>query len=144
MTGMNGRPILVAGATGRQGGSVIRHLLERQLTVRALVRDPQSDRAKALAGQGIETAQGDMDDLASLKKAMAGVHGVYSVQDYFTAGAAREVQEGKNMADTALDAGVEHFVFSSVGGAERRSGIPHFETKWKSKTTSGKWAFPPR
>ena len=142
MTGMNGGPILVAGATGRQGGSVVRHLLERQLTVRALVRDPQSDRAKALAGQGIETAQGDMDDLASLKKAMAGVHGVYSVQDYFTAGAAREVQEGKNMADTALDAGVEHFVFSSVGGAERRSGIPHFETKWEIENHIRKMGLP--
>jgi hypothetical protein len=53
------------------------------------------------------------------------------VQDYFTAGAAREVQQGKNMADAAFDAGVEHFVFSSVGGAERKSGIPHFETKWE-------------
>jgi uncharacterized protein YbjT (DUF2867 family) len=131
MTGMSGRPILVAGATGRQGGSVVRHLLARQLPVRALVLDPQSDRAKALAGQGIEIASGDMDDLASLKKAMAGVYGVYSVQDYFTAGAAREVQQGRNMADAALDSGVEHFVFSSVGGAERKSGIPHFETKWE-------------
>jgi uncharacterized protein YbjT (DUF2867 family) len=131
MTDMNGRPILVAGATGRQGGSVVRYLLERQLPVRALVLDPQSGRAKALAGQGIEIAQGDMDDLASLKTAMAGVHGVYSVQNYFTAGAAREVQQGKNMAAAALDAGVEHFVFSSVGGVERKSGIPHFETKWE-------------
>ena len=131
MTGMNGKPILVAGATGRQGGSVVRHLLERQLAVRALVLHPQSDRAKALAAQRVEIARGDMDDLASLKKAMVGVHGVYSVQDFFTAGAAREVQQGKNMADAALDAGVEHFVFSSVGGAERDSGIPHFETKWE-------------
>jgi uncharacterized protein YbjT (DUF2867 family) len=70
-----------------------------------------------------------MDDLASLKEAMAGVHGVYSVQDYFAVGAAREVQQGKNMAAAALDAGVEHFVFSSVGGADRRSGVGHFETK---------------
>jgi uncharacterized protein YbjT (DUF2867 family) len=131
MTGTSGKPILVAGATGRQGGSVVGHLLERQLPVRALVLRPQSDRAKALAGQGVEIAQGDMDDLASLKKAMVGVHGVYSVQDFFAAGAAREVQQGKNMADAALDAGVEHFVFSSVGGAERKSGIPHFETKWE-------------
>jgi len=130
MTDTSGPPILVAGATGRQGGSVVRHLRERRLTVRALVRDPQSGRAKALAGQGIEIAQGDMDDLASLQKAMAGARGVYSVQDYFTAGAAREVQEGKNMADAALGAGVEQFVFSSVGGAERKSGIAHFETKW--------------
>jgi uncharacterized protein YbjT (DUF2867 family) len=99
--------------------------------VRALVRNPQSNGAAALADLGIEIARGDMDDLASLNRAMVGVHGVYSVQDYFTVGAAREVQEGKNMADAARDAGVEHFVFSSVGGAERRTGICHFETKWE-------------
>ena len=92
MTGTSSKPILVAGATGRQGRSVVRHLLDRQLTVRALVREAESDRAKALASQGIEIAQGDMDDLASLRKAMAGARGVYSVQDYFTVGAAREVQ----------------------------------------------------
>jgi len=129
MTDISGRPILVAGATGRQGGAAVRHLLEKRLTVRALVLDPQSGRAKALAGQGVQVVRGDMDDLASLKKAMVGVQGVYSIQDYFTAGPAREVQQGKNMADAALDAGVEHFVYSSVGGAERKSGIPHFETK---------------
>jgi len=142
VTGTSGKPILVAGATGRQGRSVVRHLLERQLTVRALVREAESDRAKALASQGIGIAQGDMDDLASLKKAMAGVRGVYSVQDYFTAGAAREVQEGKNMADAALDAGVEHFVFSSVGGAERNSGIGHFETKWEIENHIRKLGLP--
>jgi hypothetical protein len=62
---------------------------------------------------------------------MADVRGVYSVQDYFTVGAAREIQQGKNMADAALGAGAEHFVFSSAGGAERKSGIAHFETKWE-------------
>jgi uncharacterized protein YbjT (DUF2867 family) len=129
MTDISGRPILVAGATGRQGGAAVRHLLEKRLTVRALVLDPQSGRAKALAGQGVQLVRGDMDDLASLKKAMVGVQGVYSMQDYFGAGPAREVQQGKNMADAALYAGVEHFVYSSVGGAERKSGIPHFETK---------------
>jgi uncharacterized protein YbjT (DUF2867 family) len=129
MNDMTGKPILVAGATGRQGGSVVRHLLKRRLTVRAMVPNPHSDRATALANQGIEIVRGNMDDLASLKKAMVGVHGVYSVQDYFTVGAVREVQQGKNMAAAALDAAVEHFVFSSVGGADRRSGVGHFETK---------------
>jgi uncharacterized protein YbjT (DUF2867 family) len=129
MNDMTGKPILVAGATGRQGGSVVRHLQERRLTVRALVLNPQSERATALADQGIEVVRGDMNDLASLKKAMVGVHGLYSVQDYFAVGAAREVQQGKNMAAAALDAGVEHFVFSSVGGADRQSGVGHFETK---------------
>ena len=69
MTDASGGPILVAGATGRQGGSVVRHLLERQLTVRALVRDPKCDRAKALAGQGIEIAQGDMQQVGGIASA---------------------------------------------------------------------------
>jgi uncharacterized protein YbjT (DUF2867 family) len=121
---------------------VVRHLLEGQLTVRALVLDPRSDRATALADQGIEIVQGDMDDRASLKEAMAGAHGVYSVQDYFKVGRAREVQEGKNMAAAALDAGVEHFVFSSVGGADRRSGVGHFETKWEIENHIRKLGLP--
>ena len=131
MKSVTARPILVAGATGRQGGSVVRHLLERGLTVRALVRNPDGERTAALADKGVEIAQGDMDDVASLRRAMVGVHGVYSVQDFFAVGAAGEVRQGKNMADAALDAGVEHFVFSSVGGAERQTGIGHFETKWE-------------
>jgi nucleoside-diphosphate-sugar epimerase len=66
MTDVGGGPIAVAGATGRPGGSVVRHLLARQLTVRALVLDPRTHRARALASQGIEIAQGDMDDLTVL------------------------------------------------------------------------------
>ena len=142
MSDLSGRPILVAGATGRQGGSVVRHLANRKLSVQALVRNPQSRRAQALSDQGIEVVKGDMDDLASLKKAMAGVHGVYSVQDYWTAGAEVEVQEGKNMADAALDAGVEHLVFSSVGGAERNSGIDPWDTKWQIEKHIRKLALP--
>jgi uncharacterized protein YbjT (DUF2867 family) len=126
VTGAGGGPIVAAGATGRQEGSVAGDLLARQLTVQALVLDPRSDRARAPASQGIQIARGDTDDLASLHKAMAGAYGV---QDYFTAGASREVRQGKNMAGAAPDAGAEHFVFSSAGGAERKSGIPHFETK---------------
>jgi uncharacterized protein YbjT (DUF2867 family) len=112
------------------------------MTVRALVRDPQSAHAKALADAGVEIARGDMNDLDSLKKAMEGVLGVYSVQDYFAAGAAAEVQEGKNMADAALEAGVAHFVYSSVGGAERKTGIPHFETKREIETYIRKLRLP--
>ena len=128
MTGAGGGPIMVAAATGRPGGSVAGHLLARQLAARALVLDPRSDRARALAGQGIQIAHGDMDHLAGLHKAVAAAYGAYSVQDYFTAGASGEVRQGKNIAGAAPDAGVEHVVFSSDGGAERKSGIPHFET----------------
>ena len=124
------RPVLVVGATGRQGGSVLRYLLERQIPVRALVRSSESGRARGLGNQGVEIAIGDMDDPLSLKHAMTGVRGVYSMQDYWSVGARREVQQGKNMADAAAEAGVEHFVYSSVGGADRDSGIDHWETKW--------------
>jgi uncharacterized protein YbjT (DUF2867 family) len=144
VTGAGGGPIVVAGATGQQEGPAVGHLLARQLTVRALVLDPRSDRARALASQGLQIAHGDMDDLASLHKAVAGAYGAYSVQDYFTAGASREVRQGKNMAGAAPDAGVEHFVFSSAGGAERKSGIPHFETKAKIEKHIRKLGLPAR
>src|SRR6516165_5298891 len=85
--------------------------------------------AADLPGHGHSGAPAADYTAGQFKKAMAGVRGVYSVQDYFTVGAAKEIQQGKNMAAAALDAGVEHFVFSSVGGADRKSGIGHFETK---------------
>jgi uncharacterized protein YbjT (DUF2867 family) len=72
-----------------------------------------------LTDRGVEVVRGDLEDPASLDKAAQGVRGVYSVQDFWAVGARREVQQGKNMADAAKKAGVEHFVFSSVGGGER-------------------------
>jgi uncharacterized protein YbjT (DUF2867 family) len=79
----------------------------------------------------VEVVPGDLDDPASLEPAVRGAYGVYSVQDYWSVGARREVQQGKALADAAGKAGVEHFVYSSVGGAERSSGIAHWETKWE-------------
>jgi uncharacterized protein YbjT (DUF2867 family) len=123
--------VLVTGATGRQGGAVVRHLRERGWPVRALTRDPSGARARGLARDGVEVVGGDMDDRASLERAMAGAYGVYSVQDYWTVGVEREVSQGINVADAAEAAGVEHLVYASVGGAERDSGIDHWETKWQ-------------
>jgi uncharacterized protein YbjT (DUF2867 family) len=124
-------PILVTGATGRQGGAVIRHLLDRGAELRALTRDPETPRARAMAARGVETVKGDMDDVDSLKRAMAGAYGAYSVQDFWTVGARREVQQGRNVADAALAVGIEHLVFSSVGGAERNARIDHWDSKWE-------------
>ena len=124
-------PVLVAGATGRQGGAVARHMLRSGWKLRALTRNPKSYAARELAEKGVELVQGDLEDPASLERAARGVYGVYSVQDFWTVGAKREVQQGKNLADVARKAGVEHFVYSSAGGAERNSGITHFETKWE-------------
>ena len=122
-------PILVTGATGRQGGAVARHLLQRRFAVRAVTRNPASTRAQQLASHGAELTSADMDDRPSLERAMRGCHGVYSVQD-FTVGSEREIRQGKNIADAARAAGVEHLVYSSVGGADRDSGIDHWNSKW--------------
>ncbi|MFG1703730.1 NmrA/HSCARG family protein [Nonomuraea sp. M3C6] len=125
--------ILVAGATGNQGGAVVDALLGRpeRWRVRALTRDPAGAAARALAGRGVEVVPGDMADAASLARAMAGVHGVFGVQNSRTAGLKGEVEQGVTLVDAAKAAGVEHFVYASVGGAERVRGIPHFDTKWE-------------
>ncbi len=122
--------VLVAGATGRQGGAVIRHMLPKGWRLRALTRDPTSRAAQDLARQGVEMAQGDLEDPPSIERAVRGAYGVYSVQDFWAVGAKREIQQGRNLADAAKRAGVGHFVYSSVGGAERNSGIDHWESKW--------------
>ncbi len=136
------KTILVSGATGRQGGALLKHLRKNQWRVRALTRNPRSPVAAELARSGVEIAQGDMDDVESLKSAMKGIYGVYSVQDFWTVGAKREVQQGKNMADAARATGVEHFLYSSVGGAERNTGISHWQTKWEVENHIRKLGLP--
>src|SRR5260221_12946363 len=126
------KTILVSGATGRQGGALLKHWLKGSWRVRALTRNPGARAAQELSQCGVDVVQGDMDDIESLKNAMKGVHGVYSVQDFWTVGAKREVKQGKNMAEAARAVGVEHFLYSSVGGAERNSGISPCESKWEA------------
>jgi uncharacterized protein YbjT (DUF2867 family) len=126
-----GKTVLVTGATGRQGGAVIRHMLPKGWKLYALTRHPNNPAARDLACQGVEIVQGDLEDPASLERAARGMYGIYSVQDFWAVGARREVQQGKNLADAAKKAGVEHFVYSSVGGAERNSGIDHWGSKWE-------------
>jgi uncharacterized protein YbjT (DUF2867 family) len=121
--------ILVCGATGSQGGAVARRLLDRGFRVRALTRDPQKPEAQALADGGAEVVQGDMDERSSVEEVLEGTYGVFSVQNFWETGYDREVQQGETVADAANAAGVEHFVYSSVGSAHRRTGIPHFESK---------------
>ncbi|RJL27100.1 NmrA/HSCARG family protein [Bailinhaonella thermotolerans] len=125
------RVVLVIGATGRQGGATARALLDRGRAVRALVRDPAGPAARALRDQGAELVRGDLDDPGSLREAMLGAHGVFSVQAlaYEPETLAAEVRQGKTVADIARDSGVAHLVYSSVGGADRHTGIDHFESK---------------
>jgi len=125
------RTVLVTGATGRQGGAVIRHMLQKGWKLRALTRNPASHQAYSLASQGVEVVQGDLEDAALIARVAAGVYGIYSVQDFWAVGAKREVLQGKNVAAAAKKANVQHLIYSSVGGAERKTGIPHWESKWE-------------
>ncbi|HEY8468297.1 MAG TPA: NmrA/HSCARG family protein [Longimicrobiales bacterium] len=126
------RVVLVIGATGRQGGAVARHLLRRGgFHVRALTRDPGKPAARELADAGAEIVRGDLDQPETLLLALEGVSGVFSVQNFWEAGYDREIRQGVAIAEAARDAGVEHFVYSSVGSAHRGTGLPHFESKWR-------------
>ncbi len=129
--------ILVIGATGQQGGAVVKALQKTDFAVRALVRphrltSSKSDKVKQLEQQGVQIASGDLDDFSSLVRAMEGAYGVFSVTTFFQKGGVqKEADQGKQAADAAKTAGIQHFVYSSVGGAERDSGVPHFESKWQ-------------
>lgn len=124
------RVVLVAGATGRQGGATARALLARGWTVHALVRDPGAPQALALREHGAVLVRGDMDDPASLDAALRDVYGVYSVQTFTGPdGLAGEVRQGKALAHAAARAGVAHFVYSSVDGSDRPGKVTHFASK---------------
>jgi uncharacterized protein YbjT (DUF2867 family) len=126
----NNRLILVTGATGQQGGAVLRKLRERGFPVRALTRDPNSEKARQLVGHGTEVVRGDLNDPISLTRALDGAYGVFSVQTSYEDGVESEVRQGMHLADAAKRSRISHFVYSSVGCADQGTGIPHFESKW--------------
>jgi uncharacterized protein YbjT (DUF2867 family) len=129
---MNNKIIAVAGATGQQGGAVARKLLAEGWKVRALTRNRDKPAAQELASLGAEVVAGDMDQRAELDAAFQGVYGVFSVQNFWlpNVGFEGEIRQGKNVADAAKAAGVQHLVYSSVGAAHRGMGQKHFESKW--------------
>lgn len=129
--------ILVTGATGIQGGAVARRLLDDGWRVRALTRNTGKAAARELAALGAELAVGDLSDRASLAAALAGVHGVFSMQA--AAGSdvppdftwQDEARWGVNLAEAAAEAGVATFVYSSANGADSRvEAMPILEAKW--------------
>jgi uncharacterized protein YbjT (DUF2867 family) len=129
---MSTKLILVTGATGQQGGAVARHLLlQPGFSVRALTRDPAKPAARSLAQAGAEIFQGDLDNPASVKRALERAWGVFSVQSFMETGYDKEIRQGKALADEAKAAGVQHLVYTSVVSADRKTGLPHFESKWQ-------------
>ena len=134
--------ILITGATGHQGGAVAAALAGGAFQLRAMTRKPDSPAAEALKTKGLTVVQGDLDDTASLKKALAGAWGVFAVQNTWEAGVEKEEEQGKRIATLAKEAGVQHFVYSSVGSAHRATGIPHFDNKWRVEETVRALGFP--
>ena len=125
------KTILVTGSTGQQGGAVARHLLKDGWKVRAFVRDEKKESAIELEKSGAELFKGDMNDSESLDKAMEGIYGVFSIQNFWEHGYDGELNHGKAVADAAKKANVQHFLQSSVGGAERSTKLPHFDVKFE-------------
>ncbi|MFJ5722365.1 NmrA/HSCARG family protein [Streptomyces sp. NPDC093149] len=126
-------PIAVLGATGGQGGAVARALLEAGRGVRAVVRDPGSGRAKALAVAGAEVVPGDLFDAASLAEAFRGTTAAFAVTTPFQDGLDAEVAQGAAIVRAAADAALPHLVLASVASADRDTGVPHFETKARTE-----------
>ncbi|MFB7528383.1 NmrA/HSCARG family protein [Streptomyces sp. NPDC056178] len=126
-------PIAVLGATGGQGGAVARALLEAGHGVRAVVRDPGSGRAKALAVAGAEVVPGDLFDAASLAEAFRGTTAAFAVTTPFQDGLDAEVAQGAAIVRAAADAALPHLVLASVASADRDTGVPHFETKARTE-----------
>lgn len=125
--------ILVTGATGAQGGGVARHLLHRgRYAVRALTRDPRSSAAEVLRQLGAEVVKGDLGEPRSLRRAVYGCYGVYGVTSFWEHRDG-EYRHGINLADAVADAGVGHFVFSTLPFVERLPDgelkVPHFDLK---------------
>lgn len=139
---MNNRTILITGVTGKQGGSTARALQGKGFNLRGLTRRPHSDEARSLRNLGVDIVEGDLNDEASLRRALDGAWGVYAVQNTWEAGVEGEELQGHRMARVAKDAGVQHFVYASVGSAHRRTGIPHFENKFRVEETVRSLAFP--
>ncbi|WP_066947504.1 NmrA family NAD(P)-binding protein [Streptomyces lushanensis] len=130
-------PVLVTGATGRQGGATARALLAAGVPVRALVRDPATGRARAVEALGAELVTGDLRDRESVIRAAEGARAVFSVQmpgmteDGFDF--AGETAQGVNLVEGAKAAGVPQFVHTSVSGADRRTEAPGWaEGRWAS------------
>jgi uncharacterized protein YbjT (DUF2867 family) len=125
--------ILVIGATGAQGGGVARHLLDRgRFGVRALTRNPDSEKAKSLEEAGAEVVQGDLSDPPSLRRALDGCGGCFGVTNYWEH-FGDEVQQGMNLVDAVADSDVRHFVFSTLPSVTGATGgelaSPHFDVK---------------
>lgn len=142
--------IVVFGATGAQGGGLAQAILndpDSEFTVRAVTRDPNSEKAKALAQKGAEIVSADIDDKDSIVKALQGAYGAYFVTFYWAhMSPEKEINEARNMAEAAKEAGVKHVIWSTLEDTRKyvplenesmptlmgKYKVPHFDAKGES------------
>ncbi len=123
------KPIVIFGATGRQGGATARALLKSGWRVRAFVRDAATPAARALDAAGAELAQGALDETSSIATALEGAYGAFSMLPGGLA-VEDEVRFGAAIADLAVDSGLAHLVYSSGASVgERPTGVARFDAK---------------
>ncbi|KAI3552864.1 hypothetical protein CABS01_06378 [Colletotrichum abscissum] len=134
------RLLTVFGATGQQGGALVNHVLNTPalssfFQLRAVSRDASKPAAVALRRQGVDLVEANLDDPASLKKAVAGAQVVFAVTNYWEEpGVEREIRQGKAIADACVAAGVDQIIWSSLPSISKISGgridvVRHFESK---------------
>jgi uncharacterized protein YbjT (DUF2867 family) len=128
--------------TGKQGGATARSLAGKGFHLRGMTRRPDSEPARAVKELGIDIVAGDLNDEESLKRAVDGAWGVYAVQNTWEPGVEGEEAQGHRLARVARAAGVEHYVYASVGSAHRQTGIPHFDNKARVEDTVRSLGFP--
>ncbi|KAH7408988.1 NmrA-like family protein [Cadophora sp. MPI-SDFR-AT-0126] len=132
--------IAVIGATGGQGGSVINTLLSSPKTssewaIRGITRDASKESSKKLASRGVEVVTGDVNSKESMLAAFKGAYAVFAVTNYWeTLDQNLEIQQGKNIADAALESGVQHFIWSSLRNVKQMTNgklpnVHHFDSK---------------
>ena len=121
--------VVVTGSTGKQGGAVARGLLARGHMVRAVTREPNSSQAKSLANAGATLVAASLEDTTAITKALEGATSLFAMT-IPSGGADAETRQGFAAAEAAKAAGV-HLVFTSVGSANRETGIPHFDSKYE-------------
>ncbi len=144
--------IAVVGATGAQGGGLVRAILADQnggFSCRAITRDPNKESAQALAAKGAEIVKADLDDVESLKKAFAGAYGAYCVTNFWEHfSGEKEKAQARNMAEAAKAAGLGHVIWSTLEDTRKlmspndtrmpmlqeKYRVPHFDAKAEADT----------
>ncbi len=125
------KKVLVLGATGSQGGAVARNLIARGHIVRALTRNPNSDKANALKEIGVDIFAGDFEKIGDLESAMHTCNAVFSMQNFWEdgVGLTGEQRQASNIIMACLASNISHVVQSSIAGCESAHNVPHIYSK---------------